>query len=242
MLVSKIQKITLALLLLGAVLFGVILAKFPGDTIKFCTAVSGWVLFVFRILYEKWDRFYLFVQTMKYRIFGLDTIWNLSVNYEIRPGEYLQKISDAMINSDLFKELKIYRPIDSVIECRSEGIMVQLVYDTDSISVHVFDIPVTYNKGNSIIRKQITPLFEEIEKIIRPESKSYFLSVKFPDKNPFYGLYMSKIAARDLVKFDITFMLEENRVEIHKDKIILQTNSLPELIQASRDVLAIAPQ
>ncbi len=240
---SKAQTTIILFLLITAVVFGVVIAIFPYQAKTFWIAASGWVLFCVRVLYEKWDRFYLAVQKLKYQLFGLDTIWNLTVNYGLKPGgSMVYCVRNGILNANLFSNLKITELYSGAQELRSEGIVIQLIEETDTFSLHVFDIPVTYRRGNNVLKKIIIPLFDEVEKVIHPESKSYFLSVKFHDKNPFCGLYMSKIAARDLISFDVTFMMENNRVEVHKDKIIIQTKNIGELIQTSKDIFAISPQ
>ncbi len=66
--------------------------------------------------------------------------------------------------------------------------------------------------------------------------------VKFPEDNPFMGFYMRKVASKDLIKFDVTFKIDDNRVEICKDRIIVNTDSITELAAISRDILVLPSQ
>jgi len=238
---SKFHTITIIVVGIIAVAMGALMASFPDSFIKVVGYASGWILLCVKVLYEKWDKFFMTIQKFKYKFFGLDTLWSLTVKYELETNEDVILLVRKTLLSCELKDLKISQPFDHILVVRSEGMTWEFIDDDGDLEVHLFDINVTYSKADKLITKIISPCFQLIENKLNIHKKHYFLSVTF-ENNPFIGLYMSKIAGKDLVNFDITFKLEDNRVEVHKDKIIIQTDSITDLTEISKDVLAISPQ
>jgi hypothetical protein len=239
--VSKFHIATIIALVIIAGIMGALVVTYPETTFALIGAWSGWALLVTRILYEKWDKFYMILQKIKYKFCGLDTLWSLKVNYEIENNQdIIQTIRKTLLNCGL-NDLKINQPFEKVLEMKSNGITWEFIDNDGILEIHIFDINVTYNKADRMISKIISPCFQNIERVLNIRKKHYFLSVSFED-NPFIGLYMNKISGKDLINFDITFKLEDQRVEVHKDKIIIHTDSITDLVEISRNILVISPQ
>lgn len=228
-------------LLVSSIILGVIGALYPNQTWTFIIMIAGYAFSCLRILYEQWDKFYLFVQKVRCKMCGLDTLWSLTVRYEIEGSEPLLMVRNTMLQKGL-SDIKITHLNNNVLDVRSQGINMQFIQDEDLLEVHIFDMPVTYNRAESVISKTLSPIFEQLENQLKIKGKHYFLAVKFLELNPFIGLYMRKIASKDLLKFDISFTIDNNRIEVYKDKIVLNTNSISQLTSLSKDVLALSPR
>lgn len=227
-------------MIIVSIIIGIISASFPQQVWVFAISVAGYVIAGVKILYEQWDKFYLLIQKVKCSLFGLDTLWSMTVKYESNSSNKIEQVKDILLSSGM-TELKIQVITSNIIEVRTQGLNIQFI-DDDMLEVHIFDMPVTYNRADDLITKTISPLFESIENRLTILNKHYFLAVKFPETNPFLGFYMKKIASKDLLKFDITFNIDNNRVEVCKDRIIVNTTSITELASISKNVLGLSPR
>lgn len=239
------RKMIILVILAVAVSFGFILAKFPLKLATIIGAISGWAAFIIRTLYNRWEWFYLTFQRIKYTLFSPDTLWNMTVRYEGNfKDDILKSVQNRIASSGRLDELKITSITTRIIEYRSQGIMFQIHHNgNNEIELHLMDLSVSYSKSLNILQITLMPLFDLIEIEIKPDRKSYFLTVNFEGaKNPYYGLYLNKIEYSRLVSFDIVFQVKDNQVEIHKDKMTIYSNTIGELLDISKDYLALAPK
>lgn len=217
---------------------------YPKQVWLYAGLFSGWVLFVGRLLYERWNTFYLLVQKVRYTLFGLDTIWRFSVRYQ---GEFPESLLTTIRNrltSLPGTKVTYWSDTRCLVESFGSTISISLDRDPselDCLEIHFNDLTVTYNKALTMIRKQVLPAIEELEKTIMPEKSFYFFTLTFDGQNPFFGLMLSRVSPKTVSQFNVVFSVDSNRVEVHRDSLTVQTCSLGELREMSSSILSLAP-
>lgn len=218
--------------------------KFTHTTSVVLLTISGWVSFAVRQLYSKSDWFYLMIQKIHYKLTNPDSILNMKVVYTVNNlGEQnLIQIRNSLIQSERLKNVKIMNIQGGGLEVRSEGMILQLFMDGNELEIFILDMPVTYNKAIQLTETVLLPIFEDIESLIHPDQKIYYLRVSFDNINPFYGMYLSKIPKQSIVKFDVKFVLNRNDIEINTDSVTLRASNKQELATLARDYLTLNPK
>lgn len=233
----------LFLILLFIVIILTLLIKFSLITSVIIITLSGWFSFAFKILYSKWEWFYLSFNRIIYIFANPDTTWNMTIKYTFKTEKEIKhKLIENLLLSDKLKEAKLINLESGDFEIRSGRLIFQFVLHNNELEVHVLDLPVTYNKSIEIIETTLNPFFEEIEQIILPDKKIYFLKVTFDGSNPYFGLYLNKIPKNSLIHFDVSFIIDTGKVEITKDSVTLLSESKSLLANLTRNYLALTPK
>lgn len=212
------------------ILLGIVLAKFPLQSAAIFGGVSGWLAFSIRFFYQRWEAFYLFVQRIKFYFINPSTNWDMVITYK---GSFTKETFEMLIKrfiEDKKDGQKILYLSPNEVEVRVNGLTLQVFYvDDEDIEVHILNYPVTYEKALDTLTGTISPLIESAESVIKPESKIYYLSVNFDDKNPYYGLYINKLSQSDVIRFNAVFKVQNNQVDVHKNKLTIRSSSMGEL-------------
>lgn len=229
-----------AVVALMIVLLSVLTALFPSPVIRIAAAISGWMLFLMKVMYHHWDRFYLLCQRFCLNIVNPDTLWSFTVRYDcaLDNGDFL-KVKSVLVGSRYLEDVKMYDLTSSITEIKAKGISLQVVHDIDTLQIHILNMPVTYTKAKRTIGETIAPIIEEVEKALSLDDKHYFLTVELEGINPYFGLYVSKLKKQDIQGFNVSFNIDNNQVEVTKNKIYVTTQSIGQMVEAARKCLLL---
>ncbi|GED55436.1 hypothetical protein EDM54_02435 [Brevibacillus borstelensis] len=237
------RKMLLVSVLFIVLLLGVVLAKFPLQFAAIIGGVSGWLAFSIRFFYQRWESFYLIVQRIRFFFINPTTNWDMVITYK---GHFSRETFEQLIKRFVGSKnegQKILYLSPNEVEVRQNGLTLQVFYvDDQEIEIHMLNYPVAYEKAIDTLTGTITPLIESAETVIKPESKTYYLSVNFDDKNPYYGLYINKLSQNEILQFNVVFKVQNNQVDLHKNKLTISSNSMGELVNLSKDYLALSPR
>jgi hypothetical protein len=87
---------------------------------------------------------------------------------------------------------------------------------------------VSYGHARKKIETQIIPVVLALKDFLKPESSSYDLNVDFPDRNPFFAVYIAHLKAEQIGDF---------RVLLHLDAY--SRSPRPESVEISRQNLHV---
>lgn len=217
----------------------ILMVKFTLITAQVFVTLSGWLVFSVRLLYSKWEWFYLKVQQARFILTNPDTTWNMVIRYQCElTQEKILSLRDYFLK---INDVKVISLSSGDVEVRFEGMTFQVFLDEDELEIHLLNLPVTYNKSLNILEKILCPMLEDIESIVQPKKRTYFLKVSFDGINPYYGLYLNKIPKNSILDFDVKFIVDKSKVEITKDSVILTSERKSHLTNLSRDYLTLSP-
>lgn len=219
------------------------LIKFSVITSTIFISLSGWLTFTVRLLYSKWESFYLLIQRIKFVIMNPDTKWNMTVRFECEMTfKKYQEVKELFLANSNLKNAKFIPLISGDVEIRAEGIIFQITTDENELEIHIVDLPVTYDKSLKIIEELLSPIFDDVENVLAPKSKTYFLNISFDDTNPYYGLYLNKIPKGSIINFDVKFLIDKSKVQVSKDSITLTAPNKAYLTSLTRSYLSLSPK
>jgi hypothetical protein len=224
------------------IFFGLILAKFPLQIAGIIGGVSGWLAFLIRFFYQRWEKFYLLVQRIRFLLLNPQTNWDMTIRYS---GEFSNSVFQELIKlvseKDTSQKVHLFSP--NQIEVRMQSMILQMFYESPKeIEVQILNYPVTYEKALDTLTSKLSPLLEQIGDHISAKTKTYFLTINFEEKNPYYGILISKLSEKEILNFNVVFKVEDCKVDVYKNKLILQTNSIGELHTLTKNYLALSPR
>jgi hypothetical protein len=93
-------------------------------------------------------------------------------------------------------------------------------------------------------RQRLGRLAEDITRLVKPTSLQCGLKISFENgaKNPYYGVFVSRVPPELLQDFQVAFRLAARsscRVEAGKDHVNIESTSLSELFDALSEVLSL---
>lgn len=240
----KIGRIIIILLITVCSVIGFFLLKNTSLAITTVSAIGGWLLLLVYVLYRNWNRFHMLIQKIRYALVNPDTLWSLTVRYSGQnfKENILEEIRSIFIKNENSNDFKIEQPLFSVIRISSNGLNVEFIKESDhELVVNILDLPVRYKKVDTVMANILSPIFKELESKLSLNSKDYQLNVKFNTMNPFYNVYISKVGIKNIVDFNVNFLIDNQHVEMGKNRLTFRTNSIDQLVKRSKDLSAIAP-
>jgi len=196
------------------------------------TLIAGWVLFGCKYVFDKEDRVYWLIKRTEYWLINPETLWELSVRYEV------PNIDDRLIIV-LQKHLCELASLDSPkircisnqrFEVTADELHIEVFVDDGYINVFFAKIPVTFRGSERVIKARISPVLEAIENKIVTKEKIYWLNVYFGRINPYFGLYMRRLHQKDIFEMNIRLRGSDSEgLDISKQKIKITTETLTQL-------------
>lgn len=238
------QLTILAVIIALATALVILIINYPAQILLISGAGAGWLLFIAQWLYNHWDTFYLAVQRVKYKLFGLDTAWRFSTRYRGNFSTHTLKSIRASLAQLPGARVTYQSDTKYIIEVFDASLSIGLEVDSPEYTYIELDfgrLTVTYNKALAMIRKQVLPVIESLEKTITPQVSDYYFTLSFDGNNPFFGLMLSRVKPSSVSQFNVVFQIDSNRVEVARDQLTVHTTSLAELREMSGNILSLAP-
>lgn len=213
--------------------------------------VSGFSLIgnLLQFLYHKYEKYYLFVQKLKFWILNKTTYWNLSMQFQLDDDtEAKQKVMHDVFSFLRSKEfVEVYRDLPHSKTLLMNGTVYKLSLD---LSDNVFfiqstDQKVPYRDAIKIIETDLLKLTEIVEKQAKLSACKYALVVKFKEiSNPYLGLFLKRTKDKKIRVFNcvIDYSVDNNRntVSIDLDSISVIAQSREEFRRLSRQYIALS--
>ncbi|HEV2341235.1 MAG TPA: hypothetical protein VGS15_05505 [Candidatus Acidoferrales bacterium] len=92
-------------------------------------------------------------------------------------------------------------------------------------------LEVSYGHARKKIESQIIPVIHGLKEFLNPDSSSYDLNVEFPERNPFFAVYVAHLKPEQIGDF---------RVVLHLDAY--SASPRPEVVEISRSNLHLTSQ
>jgi len=215
----------------------------------------AWLLMVFKVLYDKWDRFYFGINRLKLRMTNSSISWDFSVELVLPEDKSLDDAYRAILDRLPNATTKINLEIDKVLKMPGYTLFCKLRQDTSihdlqgalgSILVlQVSDMVAPFRTTWPLIRNEILPLLEHVREAVAPViDQKYTLKVSFEHGNPYFGLFIRKLDPAQVRYFNCEFTETlagaQETVSISKDKVSLTTASIASLSALSEKYLTLS--
>lgn len=232
------------LVVIAFILIIISMFKNPGNIYTNGTIIFGWILFLIQTFWVYSEKFYLKIKNIFYKIKNPECSWSLSIEINEVNFSYEQifsKIEEIFtrVNPSQFKinELSDQRKLYSL-----GTFTIEVSIDSNNVNFDFNDFEVSYRRSSTIISDNILPMFEEIQRKLKPENIECFLDIKFYGDNPYYGMYTKKIEIEKIEVFKMKFKAEEQTVTITKDAISVYVTSFNKLRTLSEKYLNLSPK
>jgi len=206
-------------------------------------------------LYAKNPKYYFFFirKISKWR----DTTWSVNANFQ--PEQivgFYQQFEDVL--RSIYKEEHYKRTVNMVnkkmYECGIFNILVQDDFDngcfsTKTVFIRISQLNVTLKRAEEVLR-ELRELFNEIERVIRPNSSTYSLDIHFKlGKNPFYGLMVQRLGKENVAHFECFFPISaivpknngndrnQHFLRVYKEKLSINETSFDILEETAKRAL-----
>lgn len=208
-----------------------------------------------RVLYERWEPFYLWFNRARFSVTNPTALWNVEIDAE---GEF--EVVDLTSARDLLRkwypDLQVRAESSASITVQAEGIVLDLNLERLQPSVgpenryrrlvaHFHDVRAGYRESQELIDR-ISEIAEGLNELLHPESIKYSATIRFPNHNPYFGLYARRVRKKDVGSFRCVLKPEpsrpdksEGRVIISKDSISISTRSQARWSRLSKKYLAV---
>jgi hypothetical protein len=115
------------------------------------------------------------------------------------------------------------------------------------ISILSKSLEVSYGHARTKIETQIVPIILALRDFLHPESASYDLNVDFPDKNPFFAVYIAHLKPEQIGDFRVLLHLDayspaprSESVEISRQNLHVTALSTDSFKQLALDFILLS--
>jgi hypothetical protein len=217
--------------------------------------ISGWILLVLKIAYDRMERVFLFVNKVKYFLLNTATFWDLDIEYKGRfDKSFLEKVKDIVQQN--FDNKKVIREASRALTVLADGINinVELSGEVETVSNDVLyyqdvditlkDIRSSFREAKNIVNRMVSVL-GSIDKEVGFEDSKYCATIKFKKYNPYFGLYVKRLKLKEIDSFTCLFNIEQsksesNKVLIAKDSISITTKRIASFQSLSLKYLCLS--
>lgn len=251
----------LAIFLLAIALIGAILSPAGMSTsisklankIELITTVLGWSLFIVQYLYNKSEKFYVWVNLARLWATNETTKWNFTVDfYPSKNLSFIPKIS-KLISNNSPKSITWHKDVNSAI-VNLPGYSLRIIETEVNnateekdyvIVIQISNLELPFRSFRRKIENEIIPLLNEISNIIKPTNQKYVAKIGYSEANPFFGYFVRKLDLPKVVSFTCDILESgisgsSQNVTVRKDKIEIVTDNLAALQSLSFKYLALS--
>jgi hypothetical protein len=207
---------------------------------------TGWLLFLVKIAYERFERFYMLIQHVRYWLFNEETHWDISAEYITDLSscpELLTSIEQAFIAD--YPRVKVKRITPDSLDLRVGPINLELRLHVDSngtskLRVDLLDMLLSYRGTMRMLDQELMPMLQLIEKQARSGGYRYWLAVKFLSSNPYYGLYLKRLSADRIIRMNAEIKDRQGVIQVTQERIRISADCLTSLRRLSLSYLTLS--
>lgn len=111
-----------------------------------------------------------------------------------------------------------------------------------AIEITVLPVMVGYRHSKHFLDDELLPMLDRVQRTTKADWVSYALRVDLPERNPFYGLYLSQMNVDAVRKFTIEFAVptksKDARVTVAKSGLTVVSDTLDGFRRAASAALA----
>jgi hypothetical protein len=212
--------------------------------IKFFTT-PAWLIFVGKLLYDNFDRFYFWITRSWLWITNAEVDWLLSAELSGKSDEstldaIIQKIITAfpgakIWHSDNRKKI-IELPLGFNIQLRNTLSGDGLGSAEQIFVLNISELVVPFRKSEDVFDKLVALIDDIVLPLINPETQKYTFKVRFGKVNPYFGLFVRKLRVPEQrlvafrVEFDEHVGHKTERVDVSEARASLTTQSLSNIL------------
>lgn len=199
------------------------------------------------ILYQKNQRFYLFVNRVLLQLKRTHTYWQPHFHYELNQGNLEQLLSRLW---ELFRNNKYGIAVKEEETANTLKISLD---DLFSISFRVSDNSVTLSFDKKLLvpahsyneyRHRLSKLAEGVSGVITPRTSAYSIIVSFKEgeKNPYYGFFVNRVPPELIQDFQVGFLSKCHsgcRIQAGLDCVDIEGDNITDTFGALAEILAL---
>jgi hypothetical protein len=222
---------------------------------SFYSVFLGWFVAFLKMLYDSSTRIYLSVSKCIAWLTNATTNWEFAVDYSLAYKEPAAIDEAKNVILEMFPEAKLWEngETQKIIHAPGFTVRIKLLLDfpqgvlernTTSLCLDFTDMNIPYRSSQKILMKKIAPLLERISDKLKPDWTKYTFRIRFDGTNPFFGLYIKKLPANQIVNFKCELFeiigSEREIVTLGKRETIINTSSLSNLIALSQKYVSLS--
>lgn len=224
------------------------------------TFFSGWILFLLKVLYERVDKLYLWVNYGKSWLFNQTSLWDLDIEYT---GKFTSTIINE-INNIIMKNFQNYKTVynsSNSLNMLVDGININILLTEETeavdgtteyfnnLNIDLRDIRAPFRETKNLINKMVSVLSSIDDKLLTTykhiDNKKYSATIKFRKTNPYFGLYVKRLKLKKLDSFTCVFDVSQtdedsDKVLVGKENICIASKKLTSFQSLSLKYLALS--
>lgn len=208
--------------------------------------VLGWLLFIIKYSYDKYEKIYLLINRIKLQFSGEPINWSFNVEFTNSNlnVETFDKIWDS-IKQKVPNAIIWSRTADTMIINIERSYTLRFLLANNlsdeadtinkSLTVQISDTEKPYNRMHQVIENQIIPLLDTLTKQIEPATAKFTAKIAFIGQNPYFGLYLRRLSVPKIISFAVEFnenysngkqtvCIRKNKIEITADSLLALQN------------------
>ena len=225
----------------------------PGWTFAANVALTVFALLV--IIVPRTPSLYLGLWKLRFRLLNTPATWDLSVQFgEPSAGTAVEELAIELVRwgregSTLVSSARNRAVVKLrsrfVVEISTQSADLEIPGVESRADIHVGILPVTvgYRDSERFLNEQLLPVLGWVRDQMRPSWMSYALRVEFPEKNPYFGLYLQRFrlgVVRDFrVELETAAAAGRGRVTVGTHCITITSSTVEDFRNAASAALAL---
>jgi hypothetical protein len=131
------------------------------------------------------------------------------------------------VKTDYFNEREVQAEIDRTLTLKISFDPASLsASEKGHLSIISKPLEVSYGHARRKIENQIVPVLLALKNFLKPEDASYDLNVDFPDRNPFFAVYIANLKPEQLGDFRVLLHLDSYSPSLLSERVEISRNNL----------------
>jgi hypothetical protein len=227
-------------------------------TVDFLAVLVPTAAALYQYMYARIDRWRLTVDRLRLRLANPDMTIASSAEFSVDDGartfENVNKSLSAL-GKPVARALSD-SPDTTVWVWRENTLRVRLLQvgdplEGDDVDVVRIDFPAikrSFRGVETSMRDEVGPFLAELERTITTEHRKYVVTVTFTDRNPYFGLFVTRVNQDLVARFDVTVMERSptggdtaDVVQIRADHVEIITSTAHAAERLALRYLAVSP-
>lgn len=248
-----------AVLTLGPIILQPILQPIvPASVLPLVQVIvsGGWLGMLFKMLYDRWDRFYFFANRVWLWLTQDPIALDFSAEFGVGDRTDALNIAWDTIKTH-FPDAKPRNHTDRGLVVRLERYSVFLSRHAEIVEpsivteprnallIEISDFTQPYRTGSRILENEIFPLLEWLKEALAPTDQKYQMKLIFERANPYFGLFVRKLHLPQVISFNCQFVDakstgQRETVTVNKDKLTIVTEQISSLQSLTRKYISLS--
>lgn len=219
-------------------------------------AAIGFLLLAFNQIYANSERFFLWVNQLRFRVMRETIRWNFTIDLSgFESSRPLEDVFETIVGANIqgttvwanHSDLKIVNMPGYTLRLFMTSPSPDIpepIPTADILTLQLSNLELPFSRYRAKIDGEVFPLIERVVDALRPDDKKYSVKIGFQSPNPYFGFFVRRLDVPKVLAFQCDIFESvagrEETVTIDKDSVTIVAGSLQAARMLSSKYVALS--